>query len=149
MSLRAALVSTLVVALAVTSVPMSAQNNGLLSGTAQNEAKQPYQDFRVDVRDVASLMVVGTSALDPKANFSVASLGLGKKYQVELVRIMDNGKAITPKIVCVEGPYDLTTTKLSYTDVNINCGTNPAAWWLAAAGGAAAAIALGVRSPSR
>jgi hypothetical protein len=139
----------LVVALAITSVPMSAQNNGLLSGKASDEAKSPYTDYRVDVRDVQSLQVVGTSPLDTQAKFSVASLGLSKKYQVELLRTMENGKAITPKIVCVEGPYEVTTTKLSYTDININCGTNPAAWWLAAAGGAAAAIALGVRSPSR
>ena len=143
MSIRASLALTLVVAIAATSVPMSAQNNGLLSGTAQNEAKQPYKDFRVDVRDVVSLQVVGTSPLDNKANFSVGNLGLTKKYQVELFNIKDN------KVVCTEGPYELSTTKLSFTDVNINCGTNPAAWWLAAAGGAAAAIALGVRSPSK
>ena len=70
-------------------------------------------------------------------------MSIEQKYQVELFSIKDN------KVVCTEGPYELSTTKLSFTDVNINCGTNPAAWWLAAAGGAAAAIALGVRSPSK
>jgi hypothetical protein len=149
MSFRAALAYSLVTALVVSTIPIAAQNNGLIAGKAENEAKAPYSDYRIDIRDTASLMVVGTGPLDPKAKFSISSLPLSKKYQVELVQIMDKGKQIQPKIICTEGPYEMTTTKFSFTDVDINCGTNPAAWWLAAAGGAAAAIALGVRSPSR
>lgn len=145
MSIRGVLALGLVVAFTATSVPTAAQSNGLLAGTAQNEAKTPYSNYRVDVRDVTSLQIVGTSPLDPQAKFSVPSLALGKKYQVELVKIEKDHT----KIVCTEGPYTLSTTLLSKTDIDINCGTNPAAWWLAAAGGAAAAIALGVRSPSK
>jgi len=147
MSMRSSVALALVVAMTVGSAPAlvtvaaQAQNNGIISGKA-DEAKKPYTDYKVQLRDVATSQIVATVPLDPQARFAFNSVALTKKFTVELYNTPQN------KIVCTEGPYTLSSTLLSKTDVNINCGGNPAAWWLLAAGGAAAAIALGVRSPS-
>jgi hypothetical protein len=146
--MRSSVALTLVVALAVGSAPAlvkaapQAQGNGVISGKAADEAKKPYSNYKVQLRDVATGQLVTTTALDPQGQFAFSNLALAKRYLVELYNTPQN------KIVCTEGPYALASTMITKTDVNISCGSNPAAWWLAAAGGAAAAIALGVRSPS-
>lgn len=147
MSMRSSVAFALVLALTVGSAPAlvtaatQTPGNGVISGKA-DEAKKPYTDYKVQLRDIATSQIVATTTLDPQARFAFNNLALSKKYLVELYNSPQN------KIVCTEGPYALSSTLISKTDVNINCGGNPAAWWLLAAGGAAAAIALGVRSPS-
>ena len=96
----------------------------------------------MQLRDLGTSQIVSTIPLDAQGRFTFSELALTKKYLVELYNTPKN------KIVCTEGPYGLSSTMLTKTDVSINCGGNPAAWWLMAAGGAAAAIALGVRSPN-
>jgi hypothetical protein len=147
MSMRGSVALALVAALTVASVPAvvkaapQAQANGIISGKASDEVKQP-NDYKVQLRDIGTSQVVATSPLDAQVRFAFNNLALSQRYLVELVKISDN------KIVCTKGPYVLTSTMVTKTDVNINCGHNPAAWWILAAGGAAAAIALGVRSPN-
>ena len=147
MSMRSSVALSLVVALTVGSVPAlvnaapQAQGNGVIGGKA-DEAKKPYTDYKVQLRDVGTSQIVGTTTLDSQGRFTLSNLPLAKRYLVELYNTPQN------KIVCTEGPYALSSTLISKTDVNINCGANPAAWWILAAGGAAAAIALGVRSPN-
>jgi hypothetical protein len=146
MSMKRSIALTLVAALTVGTLPAvvgaaaQSQGNGVISGKANDEVKKP-SDFAVQLRDVGTGQVVATSTLDSQVRFSFKDLGLSQRYLVELVRVSNN------KIVCTEGPYALTTTNIAKTDVNINCGANPAAWWLLGAGGAATAIAFGVRSP--
>ena len=57
-------------------------------------------------------------------------------YLVELVN--KNGK-----VICTEGPYNLTQAAAQKTDVNIDCGVPPSAWLLVA-GAAAAGVTAGV-----
>jgi hypothetical protein len=145
MSIRRTLAWTLVLAMAVTSLPGSVlsavQNNtGTISGKATSEAKKPYTDYSVQLFDVVSSAVAGTVPLDTDGHFKFNNVALSTRLQVQLVK--------QGKVVCTEGPYMLSQTTLSRTDVNINCGGKPAALLLAA-GGAAAAIAIGVRSPSK
>ena len=121
---------------------MAQQATGAISGKATDEAKKPYTDYKVQLRDVGTSQIVSTATLDAQGRFTLNDLPLAKRYLVELYNTPQN------KIVCTEGPYALSSTLISKTDVNINCGANPAAWWILAAGGAAAAIALGVRSPN-
>lgn len=148
MSIRSSVALSLVVALTVGSVPAlvkaapQAQGNGIIGGKANDEAKKPYTDYKVQLRDVGTSQIVGTTTLDAQGRFTLNNLPLAQRYLVELYNTPQN------KIVCTEGPYALSSTLISKTDVNINCGGNPAAWWLLAAAGAAAAIALGVRSPN-
>jgi len=148
MSIRSSVALTLVLALTVGSMPAlvkaapQAQGSGIISGKATEEAKKPYSDYKVQLRDVGTSQIATTTMLDAQGKFTVNNLEVGKRYLVELYNVPAN------KIVCTEGPYGLSSTSITKTDVNINCGGNPAAWWLLAAGGAAAAIALGVRSPN-
>lgn len=117
---------------------------GTLAGKATDEAKQPYSDWAVQLRDVASGVVASTKTLDDKGLFSFSGVALSQSYLVELVQIKNK------KIVCTEGPYTLTPATPYKINVNINCGKVPAAIWLLAAGaGAATAIAVATRSTSR
>lgn len=118
---------------------------GVLAGKANDEAKKPYTDYRVQIRNVESTEVVRSVALDNDARFQASELTTPNHYLVELVNTKDN------KIVCTEGPYLLVAPSLlAKTDININCGTNPAVWWLLLAGvGAALLVALAQASASK
>ena len=117
---------------------------GTLSGRADDEAKKPYSDYVVQLRDVNSGQVANTQPIDPQGQFVFLGAGVPGSYLIELVIIKDK------KIVCTEGPYNLSASASSKSDINISCGKVPAAIWLLAAGaGAATAIAVATRSRSR
>ena len=80
----------------------------------------------------------GTTQLDSDGNFSLANLAPAQ-YSVELLN--RDGK-----VVCTEGPYNLTQ-QLAKDSVNISCNKVPAAWWLIGAA-AAAGITAGVLTAS-
>jgi len=146
MTTRKAIAVTLMFAMTAVTVPSltaAPQANGILGGTAINEAQKPYTDYRVDLRDVATMQIVATKMLDAQGNFSFGTRTPAKKDKVELFNIKEN------KVVCEEGPYTLTASALTKSDVDINCGRNPAVYFITAAAVAAAAIALGVRSKSQ
>lgn len=147
MSIRRSLALALALGLAGGTLPIvlsaAPQDNGVIAGKATDEAKKPYSDYTVRLRDVVTGQIATTVPLNAQGRFSFSAVALSTRYLVELFSTKQN------KVVCTEGPYTLTTNAVSKTDVNINCGTNPAAWWLAAAGGAAALIAVAVRSASR
>jgi hypothetical protein len=135
----------LIVVLSAGSVPVLAQQAlGTIAGKADDEAKKPYADYAVQLRDVVSGQVTSTRPLGLEGQFSFTGVALSSKYLVELVQIKEK------KIVCTEGPYELTTSVTNKLDVNISCGKVPAAIWLLAAGaGAAAAVAVATRSTSK
>ena len=138
---RAALAVALVGSLALGPLHAAGQSSapGLISGTAKHKAKDPYRDYTVRSRDVANGTIAATSVLDGSANFSLPNLALAN-YLVELVN--KNGK-----VICTEGPYNLTQAVAQKTDVNIDCGVPPTAWLLVA-GAAAAGVTAGVVSGS-
>ena len=120
------------------------QTNGIISGTADDEAKQPYADYSVQLRDAATGQIINTAQLNDQGRFSFENVGLSRRMLVELVNVKEKD------IVCTEGPFVLTPQGVSRTDVNIDCGKVPAAFWILAAGaGTAAAIALADQSPSQ
>ena len=144
MSIKRAVAFSLALSMAVASAPalvtVSAQAAGTIGGKANDEAKKPYTDYSVLLRDVASGQVVSTVQLDPQGLFSFQSVDLSRRFLVELFNAKSN------KVVCTEGPYTLSDKLKAKTDVNISCGNN-AAWWLLGAGaGAATAIALAAQS---
>jgi hypothetical protein len=108
------------------------------------DAKKPYSDYAVQVRDVTTGLVVATVPVDDQAKFTVTGVTVPNTYLIELVVEKDK------KIVCTDGPYVLTTPEPAKLDVNVGCGKVPTAVWLLAAGaGAAAAITVSTRSTSR
>jgi hypothetical protein len=126
------------VAAAMAAVPILAQQappSVTISGIAKKEAKKPYTDYTTRARDVQTGVIAGTATnADPDANFTITGLPPAN-YVVELLN--KDGK-----IVCTEGPYDLTRTFLK-NDVDISCNKVPAAWWLLGVA-AAAGITAGV-----
>ena len=131
---------------AQTALLAAGQQTATLAGTAKDEAKKPYADYTVRARDVSSGQIAGTTPLNTDGNFSLPDLSTSK-YLVELVRHQGN----SDKVVCTEGPFDLTQQMLK-NDVVIDCGKVPAAWWLlgaAAAAGITAGIIAANASPSQ
>ena len=139
MSTRRILTIALTAALAFGAVPsnlLARQENGLLAGKATSEAKKPFTDYVVQLRDPQSAQIVKTTTLGAQGQFSFTGVLLSRRLVVELKNTKTN------KVVCTEGPYVLTQTQLSRTDVDINCGASPAWWLLAAAAGAGAGVAV-------
>ena len=131
-------------ATAMAAVPILAQQappSATISGIAKKEAKKPYTDYTTRARDVQTGVIAGTATNgDPDANFSITGLPPAN-YVVELLN--KDGK-----IVCTEGPYDLTRTFVK-NDVDISCNKVPAAWWLlgiAAAAGITAGVVVANQS---
>jgi hypothetical protein len=133
-------------ALASATALIAGQQTATIAGTAKDEAKKPYTDYTVRARDVATGMIAGNVPLNSDANFSLPDLS-SARYVVELVLHKNN----QDKVVCTEGPFDLTQTMLK-NDVVIDCDKVPAAWWLlgaAAAAGITAGIVVANNSPSQ
>jgi hypothetical protein len=135
------------VAAAMAAVPILAQQappTVTISGIAKKEAKKPYTDYTTRARDVQTGVIAGTATnADPDANFTITGLPPAN-YVVELLN--KDGK-----IVCTEGPYDLTKTFVK-NEVDISCNKVPAAWWLlgvAAAAGITAGIVVGTQSSAQ
>jgi len=119
-------------------VPILAQQGTptvTLSGIAKKEAKKPYTDYTTRARNVQTGEIAGTATnMDPEANFTLTNLPPAN-YVVELLN--KDGK-----VVCTEGPYDMTKQFLK-NDIDISCNKVPAAWWLLGVA-AAAGITAGV-----
>lgn len=126
------------------STAASQQATGTIGGKATDEARQPYSDYAVQLRDVGTGQVTTTRPLDQQGTFSFTGVGLTRPYLVELFHTKER------RVICTEGPFTLTATQTTKADVSISCGKAPAALWVLLAGaGAAAAIAVAARSVSR
>jgi hypothetical protein len=131
---------------AQTALLAAGQQTATIAGTAKDEAKQPYSDYTVRARDVSTGMIAGNVPLTTNATFTLPDLS-SSRYLVELVEHKNN----QDKVICTEGPFDLTQQMLK-NDVVIDCGKVPAAWWLlgaAAAAGITAGIVAANASPSQ
>ena len=132
---------------AQTALFAAGQQTATIAGTAKDEAKKPYTDYSVRARNAAAGTVTPATPLNADGNFSLPDLS-SAKYLVELLRTEKDGKI---KVVCTEGPFDLTQQMLK-NDVVIDCGKVPAAWWLlgaAAAAGITAGVVAANASPSQ
>jgi hypothetical protein len=117
---------------------LAQQANGIISGSADDEANQPYSDYSVQLRDAATGQIVNTAQLNAQGQFSFEKVSLSQRLLVELINVKDKST------VCTEGPYVLAPGQTSKTNVNIDCGKRvPTSLWILAAGaGTAAAIGL-------
>jgi len=127
----------------VSSVVSAAQQNGMLGGKATDKAEKPYDHYNVRARVAQTAAVAESVPLDAQGKFSIASLPLGQSYLIELFDTKNN------KVVCTEGPFGLSTTVTSKTDINIDCGRKHPTSWLLAAGAGAALIAAATQSSSQ
>ena len=119
------------------------QGAGAISGSADKQAKKPYTEYTVRARNVQMGNIGASTPLDAAGKFALTNIDPAN-YLVELL----DKKG---KVVCTEGPFDLTQQMLK-NDVVIDCGKVPAAWWLlgaAAAAGITAGIVAANASPSQ
>ena len=128
------------------------QQTATLAGTAKDEAKKgsdkaPYEGYSVRAREESQGTIVSTVPLNAEGNFTLPDLSMAK-YIVELILTEKDGDI---KIVCTEGPYDLTQQMLK-NDIVIDCDRVPAGFYLISGAGLAG-ITAGVTatdtSPSR
>jgi hypothetical protein len=128
--------------------PLSAagRQNGVISGSAAAEAKQPYSQYIIRARDVSSNTIAQTTTMDANGEFALNGLAAGT-FMVELVKgAAPNGQG--GKIICTAGPFTLQDANTQMNDLmikkgaNVHCNRPVAAYWLLAA--AAAGIAAGV-----
>src|SRR5215203_4364896 len=91
---------TFAAAIVAQPVMIMAQGAGNISGTASKEAKKPYTDYSVRARHAQLGSIAATIPLDPQGNFAINGVDPAN-YVVELV----DKKG---KVVCTEGPYDLS-----------------------------------------
>jgi len=146
MTTRQVLSLALATAVVVSTSPVFAQQApGTLAGKATDEAREPYTDYAVQVRDVTTGQVIQTQQLGLQGLFSFTNkVSLARPYLVELFHQKER------RVICTEGPFTLTEKAPSKLDVNVNCGKVPAAFWILLAGaGAGAAVAVATRSQSR
>lgn len=139
----AAAIAATVAMTAVTPVWAQQPSTGSISGKATDEAKKPYSNYTVQLRDVDNGRIVNTVPLDAKGLYAFTNVELSRKFLVELYQVKDK------KIVCTEGPFPLLPSAAD-RHVNIDCGAAPAALWLLAAGaGTVAAVAVATESASK
>ena len=129
--------------------PLSAagRQNGVISGSAAAEAKQPYSQYIIRARDVSSNTIAQTTTMDANGEFALNGLAAGT-FMVELVKgAAPNGQG--GKIICTAGPFTLQDANTQMNDLmikkgaNVHCNRPVAAYWLLAAA-AAAGIAAGI-----
>ena len=144
MKLRQFVAIGLAMATATAPILAAGQQTASISGIVKHEAHKPYTDYTTRARNVQTGEIAGTATnADPDANFAIGNLPPAN-YVVELLN--KDGK-----VVCTEGPFDLTR-QLVKTDVDISCNKVPAAWWLlglAAAAGVTAGVVIANASPSQ
>ena len=142
--MRKVIAFNLAAVLALGASPILLAQQGVISGRANDEAKKPYSDYTVQLMDLQTNQIAANAPIDAQGRFAFNDVNLDKRYLVQLYNAKDS------KVVCTEGPYALTGTNTSKTDVNIDCGKRPTALWLlAAAAGVAATVAVTEQSTSR
>jgi hypothetical protein len=145
MSIKRTVALTLALALAGSAsfpVVAAGQQTGVLGGKATDKVSAPFAPYTVRARVVNGAAIAQSVPLDAKGMFSIANLPLSQSYLIELFDTR------TSRVICTEGPFALGTAQPNRSDINIDCGTNPAAWLLAAGAGAAL-IAAATQSSSQ
>ena len=155
-TLKAGLALALVGSMLLAPVAAAGRQDGVISGSAVAEAKQPYNQYIIRARDVSNNQIAQTTTLDASAQFAINGLTAGS-FMVELVKgAAPNGQG--GKIVCTAGPFTLQDGASQVNDLMIKKGANvqcnrpiAAAWWLlgaAAAAGVTAGIVGGGDDPA-
>ena len=125
------------------------RQDGVISGSAVAEAKQPYSQYIMRARDVSNNQIVQSTTLDANAEFALNGLAPGA-FMIELVKgATPNGQG--GKVVCSAGPFTLQDSASQVNDLmikkgaNVQCNRPVAAWYLLGAA-AAAGITTGIAS---
>jgi hypothetical protein len=136
----------LVGGLALAPVAAAGRQNGVISGSAAAEAKQPYSQYEIRARDVSNNSIPAKTNLDANGQFALNGLAAGS-FMIELVKVNANDPA-KGKVVCQAGPFTLQDSSAQIADLMIKKGANvacnrPQAAYVLLAGAAALGVAAG------
>jgi hypothetical protein len=137
----------LVGGLALAPVAAAGRQNGVISGSAAAEAKQPYSQYVIRARDVSNNTYPTQTTLDANGQFALNGLTAGS-FMVELVKVKANQGPNQGKVVCSAGPFTLQDSSAQIADLMIKKGANvacnrPQAAYILLAGAAALGVAAG------
>jgi hypothetical protein len=149
-TLRAGLAVALVGSVLLAPLNANARRqDGIISGSAVAEAKQPYSQYIMRARDVSNNEIVQKTSLDANAEFALNGLAPGA-FMIELVKgALPDGQG--GKVVCSAGPFTLLDSTAQVNDLmikkgaNVQCNRPVAAWYLLGAA-AAAGVTAGIVS---
>jgi hypothetical protein len=134
--------------LALAPVAAAGRQNGVISGSAAAEAKQPYSQYVVRARDVSNNTVPTQTNLDANGQFALNGLTAGT-FVIELVKVKQGQGPNEGKVVCAAGPFTLQDSASQINDLMIKKGANvacnrPEAALILLAGAAAAGVGAGL-----
>lgn len=137
----------LVGGLALAPVAAAGRQNGVISGSAAAEAKQPYSQYVIRARDVSNNTYSAQTTLDASGQFALNGLAAGT-FMIELVKVKANAGPNEGKVVCTAGPFTLQDSSAQISDLMIKKGANvacnrPQAAYILLAGAAALGVAAG------
>jgi hypothetical protein len=138
----------LVGGLALAPVAAAGRQNGVISGSAAGEAKQPYSQYIIRARDVSNNTIPAQTTLDANAQFALNGLTAGS-FVIELVKVKTGQAANEGTVVCHAGPFTLQDSSAQIADLMIKKGANvscnrPQAAYILLAGAAAVGAAAGL-----
>ena len=155
-TIKAGLALAIIGSVMLAPLAAAGRQDGIISGSAAAEAKQPYTQYVIRARDVSNNTVAQTTTLDGEGKFAITGLTAGS-FLIELVKGSAPGGA-GGKVVCTAGPFTLQDSTSQLADLmikkgaNVHCNKPVAAFWLlgaAALAGVTAGIAAnGDSSPS-
>src|SRR5918996_5100561 len=99
--IRRVIASGLAAVLAVGVSPLLLAQQGVISGSATDEARRPYTNYSVQLMDLATNQISATVPLDAQGQFAFANVAPDKRYLVQLYSTQEN------RVVCTEGPYTI------------------------------------------
>ena len=147
-TLKAGLALALVGSMLLAPVGAAGRQDGVISGSAVAEAKQPYNQYIIRARDVSNNQIAQTTTLDANAQFALNGLAVGS-FMVELVKgATPNGQG--GKVVCSAGPFTLQDSTSQVNDLmikkgaNVQCNRPLAAAWVLLGAAAAAGVTAGI-----
>lgn len=98
------------------------RQDGIISGSAAAEAKQPYSQYVIRARDTSTNLSAATTTLDAAGKFALSGLTAGS-FMVELVKGAAPGGQ-GGKVVCTAGPFTLQDAASQVNDLMIKKGAN-------------------------
>jgi len=144
-TIKAGLALAVAGSMALSPLAAAGRQNGIISGSAAAEAKQPYSQYVIRAVDTSNNSIAQATTLDGQGKFAVNGLTAGS-FMIELV------KGATPggqggKVICTAGPFTLQDNASQVNDfmikkgANVHCNKPVSALWLLAAAGAAGVTA--------
>ena len=104
-TIKAGLALAIAGSMVLSPLAAAGRQNGIISGSAAAEAKQPYNKYVIRAVDTSNNQMAQVTTLDGQGKFAVSGLTAGS-FLIELV------KGATPagvggKVVCTAGPFTL------------------------------------------